>query len=56
LIPEALGALLLIAAATPASAWQRGHTEIFAILSARSLALRLGAWTMRASSRLFLSD
>jgi sugar lactone lactonase YvrE len=31
-IAQALGALLLISAATPASAWDRGHTEIFAIL------------------------
>jgi sugar lactone lactonase YvrE len=32
IIAQALGALLLISAATPASAWRRGHTEIFAIL------------------------
>jgi sugar lactone lactonase YvrE len=31
-IARALGALLLISAAIPASAWDRGHTEIFAIL------------------------
>lgn len=31
-IAQALGALLLISTATPASAWDRGHTEIFAIL------------------------
>lgn len=31
-IAQALGALLLISAATPASAWHRGHTEIFAVL------------------------
>lgn len=32
IIAQALGALLLISAVTPASAWHRGHTEIFAIL------------------------
>jgi sugar lactone lactonase YvrE len=31
-IAQALAALLLLAAATPASAWHRGHVEIFAIL------------------------
>jgi hypothetical protein len=31
-IARALGALLLISAATSASAWDRGHTEIFAVL------------------------
>jgi sugar lactone lactonase YvrE len=31
-IGQALGALLLIAAVTPANAWDRGRTEIFAIL------------------------
>jgi sugar lactone lactonase YvrE len=31
-IGKALGALLLIAAVTPANAWDRGRTEIFAIL------------------------
>lgn len=32
IIAQALGALLLISAVTPASAWDRGYTDIFAIL------------------------